>query len=32
MLHDLAPDFRPLSADFSAAGEYARVLVVTSPT
>jgi len=32
MMHDLASDFSPLSDDFDAAGEYARVLLVVSPT
>ncbi len=32
MLHDLSADFRPLSDDFAAAREAARVLIVTSPT
>jgi len=32
MLHDLTPDFGPLSGDFAAAGESARVLLVLSPT
>ncbi len=32
MLHDLGPDFRPLSSDFSAASDSARVLLVLSPT
>ena len=32
MLHDLAPDFRPLRADFNAAGRSARVLLALSPT
>ena len=32
MLHDLTSDFSPLSGDFDAAGEYARTLLVLSPT
>ncbi len=32
MLHDLTPDFNPLSGDFSAAGDSARVLLIVSPT
>lgn len=32
MLHDLTPDFSPLSGDFDAASDHARVLLVVSPT
>jgi hypothetical protein len=32
MLHDLDPDFDPLSDDFAAASDSARVLLVLSPT
>lgn len=32
MLRDLAPGFSPLSGDFSAAADHARVLLVVSPT
>jgi hypothetical protein len=32
MLHDLGPDFSPLTREFAAASENARVLLVVSPT
>lgn len=32
MLHDLGSDFGPLKADFAAASDRARVLLVVSPT
>ena len=32
MLNDLTSDFRPLSGDFDTAAEYARVLLLVSPT
>ncbi len=32
MLHDLTSDFSPLSSDFDAAADSARVLLVLSPT
>ncbi len=32
MMRDLAPGFRPLTDDFAAAGDHARVLLVVSPT
>jgi len=32
MLYDLAPDISPLSGDFDAATDHARVLLVLSPT
>jgi hypothetical protein len=32
MLQGLRPDFSPLSDDFAAAGDFARALLIVSPT
>jgi hypothetical protein len=32
MLSDLRPDFNPLTADFAAASDFARIVLVVSPT